>query len=87
VFGSKQAAPEQPRNRSLRCGAGKPGFLGECSVADGDSLIDALLLGSQPQVNNKRGRFVIVADQIAHEGIDDVAVERDGGHEGYTVKE
>ena len=52
----------------------------ERSIANDDCIISALLFCGEPYVHSERGWFVIVADQVAHESVDNIAVERDSGH-------
>ena len=58
----------------------------KCSVANNDCSISALLFCDEPDVDSERGWFVIVADQVAHESVDDIAVERDSGHWLYRLR-
>jgi hypothetical protein len=77
--GHDQFAPLQALHRSLDGAFGETGGFGERAQARADRapiLADSLAV--QKKVNEIRAGVLIVADEVAHEDIDHVTVDRDG---------
>ncbi len=82
-----QAAARQPANRRLDGTLGEARLLGELPMADPD-------LGPAPgadappegQVHEKRGGRPVVADQVGHQAVENVAVEPDYIDHNYSIR-
>ena len=69
-------------NRRVDGAFGKAGCIGDCAYTGADVAPSvSRSLAVEVQVNHKRRRRLIVPDQIAHEYIQDVIVDRNGAFE------
>jgi hypothetical protein len=73
--GCEQFATGEPADGGLHGAAGEAGVFGELLVADGDGRFAAGLLAGQPEVGEEGCGAVVVAGEVAEEGVEDVVVE------------
>lgn len=77
-----QLSPPQMCECGVDRAFGKPGGIGNRAYTGPDvTPFSACSLTEEVEVNDKRGRFLIVPDQIAHQHIEHVIVEGDGAFE------
>jgi hypothetical protein len=72
----------QLRNRTLHCALGKAGFIGQHAQTGFDRL--PVLAGGaagKMKVNEEGRRLLIMPDDIAHEYVENVIIDRDGSVE------
>ena len=84
VMGSRrdQLSTPQMCKRRMHGAFGKSGCVGNCTHTGADvAPLVSRGLTVKVQVNHKRGRLLIVSDQIAHEHIDHVIVDGNGAFE------
>ena len=72
---SEKLAADEPAYRGLRGAFGDADGFGEVLVADLDGGASPLLLGGEPDVDEKAGGSAVVADEIAEKNVGDVWVE------------
>jgi hypothetical protein len=76
----EEFAADEPAYGRL-CGAfGDADGFGELLIADADRGGAALLLGGEPDVDEKAGGAAVVADEVAQEDVGDVGVELEHGY-------
>jgi len=91
--GDELAAIEALQRRLHRA-FGEAGRVGNHPQARAEGLTPATAggLAEEIEVNKKRGRMLIMADEVAHEDIDDIGIDREGrglqvtGSTDYTFK-
>jgi hypothetical protein len=76
----EEFAADEPAYGGLRGTFRDANGFGELLIADADGGGAALLLASEPDVDEKAGRTAVVADEVAHEDVGDVGVELEHGY-------
>jgi len=82
----EQAAADQPRYGGLRRAFGDPDGFREFLIADFDCRFSILLLNREPQVDEEAYRAPVVADEVAHEDVGYVGVERGHRYTNYYYR-
>ena len=87
--GDHELAPVEMAQRRLYAAFGKAGLIGDGLMARFYALRPvAVSFGPQMDIDDERGGRLVVADQIAEERLEDVAVEAEGfggyGDENYS---
>lgn len=80
--GADQLAIAQTLQCSLNRALGQAGRIGNLPETGGNRF-PVLLLGNavKPEKDEKRGWMMVVCDQVAHQNIDDVIINRNGSTE------
>ena len=84
MIGSRRDELSAPQmcERRMHGAFGESGCIGNCAHTGADvAPLVSCGLAVKMQINHKRGRLLIVADQIAHEHIEHVIVDRNGAFE------
>jgi len=84
VIGSRRDELSTPQmyECSVHGAFGEPGYVGNCAHTAADTApLVSCGLAVKMQINHKRGRLLIVSDQIAHEHIENVIVDGNGAFE------
>jgi len=77
--GFQQLAMLQLYDRTLYCAFGKAGFIGQHAQAGFDRLpVSAGGAAGEIQINQEGCRLLIMADDIAHEHVENVIINRNG---------
>ena len=77
-----QLSPPQMCERRMHGALGKSCCIGDCANTGADvAPFVSCGLAVKVQVNHKRGRFLIVPDQITHQNIENVIVDGNGAFE------
>ena len=84
--GVDQLAPAQVLERGLHGAFRKPGRIRECAQACRDRFpFIPRALTVKIQIDEVRRRLAVVPDDIAHQDVDDVVVDRDGLAEAWHL--
>jgi hypothetical protein len=78
--GGEELAADEPGDGGLRGAFGDADGFGEFLIGDADGGGAALLLGGEPDVDEKAGGAAVVADEVAQEDVGDVGIELEHGY-------